>query len=148
MVVEGLQADGVFGLACCQLIDANDITQIRQRRIRSELRTGRTLPRIDDILRGNGFSIMELRAFTQVKCVHHSVRADLPGCGQIGCQIQLRIERDQSAVEQFVTGAVSGGGVVVAGICGFASSQDEGLVEGNVRLQRRRVNRGDKQEEN
>ncbi len=149
MVVEGLQTGCVFGLPCCQLIDADDIAQVRQRRIRSQLGTGRAFPRIDDILCSDRFSIMELCAFTQVKRVHHAVSADLPGFGQIGCQVQLRIEGDQPAVEQFVSGAVGGGGVVVAGIRGLAAGQDEGLVQGNVCLVgSRRVNRGEKHKEN
>ena len=101
--------------------DADDVSQIGQRGIGCQVGTGGTLPGVDHILGRDGFAIMEFGIFTQMEGINHPIRADIPRLGQIGSQIQFRVEGDEAAKGKFIPGAQCGGGIVVPGIGGLAS---------------------------
>ena len=64
-----------------------------------------------------------------MKSVDPAVRADVPGFSQVGGQVQIWIEGNQSAVDEFVAGTVCGGRIVLPGIGALAAREDQGLLQ-------------------
>ncbi len=136
MGVQRLQPADVLRLPGGHLLHPHDIAEIDEGRIRSQRRAGRALPRIHHILRGHGTPVVEGGVRPQVEDIDHPVRADAPALGQVGRQVEARVEGHQPAEDALVARAPRRGRIVIARVVGFAALQHERLVQRHIDLQR------------
>ena len=91
----------MLGLVGSHFARAENVAQIGQCCIGSQPRIKRAFPGVDHVLGCDLSSIMEAGILAQMEGVNPAVQVDIPGCCQVGCQVQIRIEGDQSAIDQF-----------------------------------------------
>src|SRR5688500_18596774 len=134
MIVDDLQTTEMIRPACEHFRRTHDVAQICRGCIRRSLWADRAFPRIEHVLRCDRAPIMKFCNFMQMEGVDRAILTDFPVLCKIGYEIQMRVERDETAKGEFIAGAMRGGRVVFAQVRGLTPTVYESLIERDIGL--------------
>ena len=81
--------------------------------------------------------VVEIGIVSNGEGVHRAICADLPCFSKVGADVEIRVKLDESAEDEFVAGAVGGGGVVISQVGRSAAVVNQCLFQRNACIENR-----------